>query len=75
MPRRSFRIPAIRASCSISEERMTAERTMPTLDFGTSLTQHSFARGSNPTWYVVVVVELILPPNAKDRPPRRYLKN
>lgn len=26
MPRRGFRIPAIRASCSILEERMTAQR-------------------------------------------------
>ena len=31
MPLRSFRTPAIRASCSISEERMTAERDEPDL--------------------------------------------
>lgn len=31
MPRRSFRIPVIRASYGISEERMTAERGFPDL--------------------------------------------
>lgn len=42
----SFRIAAVHASRSICETAMTAERTRPTLDFSTSLTQLRFAHSA-----------------------------